>query len=150
VALSYAIRIPSGASHPRTGKMLREALAYETPLIAAAGRPSGRLPRTLSLASATPRSAILTAAKAGTTDDEALVLRIYQPTNARLRVGVRTAAGRRFPSGRPLVVEETTALEDPRAHGRVVTRADDERARRFHVVARRALTTLAIRPRRSH
>ena len=149
VALSYAIRIPSGVTGPRTGKMLREALAFETPLLAATGRPAGRLPRAMSLASATPRSAILTAAKVGTAADDALVLRIYQPTNGRLRVVVRTSAARRFPSGRRLVVEETTALEDPLAHRRVVTRADDASARRFHVVARRALTTLAIRARRS-
>jgi alpha-mannosidase len=146
VALSYAIRVPSGITDPRTGKMLREALAFETPLLAVAGRPAGRLPRTLSLASATPRSAIITAAKAGTADDDALVLRLYQPTNARLHVVVRTAAGRRFPLRRPLVVEETTALEDALSDGRVRTRAGDEGARRFHVVARRALTTIAIRP----
>jgi alpha-mannosidase len=149
VALSYAIRVPSGATDARTGKMLREALAFETPLLATAGRPAGHLPRTLSLASATPRTAILTAAKAGTADDDALVLRLYQPTNAPLRVVVRTAADRRFPLQRPLAVEETTALEDPLSNRSVATRADDERARRFHVVARRALTTIAIRARPS-
>src|SRR6185369_8302495 len=31
VAVSYAIRVPAGVTGPRTGKMLREALGFETP-----------------------------------------------------------------------------------------------------------------------
>src|SRR5262249_50407270 len=79
VAVSAAIRVPAGVTAPRTGQQLREALAFATPLLAVAGQPAGDLPRRLSLASVAPRSAILTAAKAGTADDAALILRIYQP-----------------------------------------------------------------------
>jgi hypothetical protein len=96
VAVSYAVRVPTGVTAARTGKQLREALAFATPLLAVTGQPAGDLPRRFSLASATPKSAILTAAKAGTRDDAALMLRLYQPTNAPLRVVVRTAAERRF------------------------------------------------------
>ena len=58
------------------------------------------LPRSFSLASVTPPQAIITAAKAGTEDPDTLVLRVYQPTNAPLRVRVRTRARLRFPPQR--------------------------------------------------
>ena len=145
VAVSYAIRVPAGVTGPRTGQQLREALGFATPLLAVAGQPAGDLPRRLSLASAAPKSAILTAAKAGTADDAALVLRIYQPTNAPLRVVIRTAAQRRFPLRRQLVVEGMTALEVPLPAKRIATLDGEKHASRFSVLARRALTTIAVR-----
>jgi len=145
VAVSYAVRVPTGVTEARTGKQLREALAFATPLLAVTGRPAGDLPRRFSLASATPMSAILTAAKAGTRDDAALMLRLYQPTNAPLRVVVRTAAQRRFPLHRQLVVEGMTALEVPLRGKRIATLGGTASASRFSVLARRALTTIAVR-----
>jgi alpha-mannosidase len=145
VAVSYAIRVPTGVSSPRSGAQLREALAFETPLLALVAHPTGHLPRRLSLASATPKSAILTAAKAGTADDAALILRIYQPTNAPLHVVVRTAAERRFPPHRRLAVEATTALEVPVRGRRIAVFDGQAHPRRIRVFARRALTTIAIR-----
>ena len=56
-------------------------------------------PATFSLASAAPSSAILTAAKEGTIDSAALVLRVYQPTNAPLDVTVTLADAMREPAG---------------------------------------------------
>jgi alpha-mannosidase len=145
VAVSYAIRVPTGVTKPQTGRQLREALAFEAPLLAMAGQPAGHLPRRFSLASATPKSAIITAAKAGTTDDAALVLRLYQPTNAPLRVVVRTAAERRFPLHRHLVAEAMTALEVPIPGKRVAALDGGTHAHRFGVLARRAITTVAVR-----
>src|SRR6185295_4833016 len=78
VAVAYALRVPTGIRGVRSGKQLREALGFHEPLLAIAGRPSGRLPRSASLASATPSSAIITAAKAGTANPSALILRVYQ------------------------------------------------------------------------
>ncbi len=146
VAVSYAVRVPTGVTDARTGDQLREALAFETPLLAVVGHPAGNLPRRLSLASATPAAAILTAAKAGTEDSAAVVFRIYQPTNAPLRVRVRTAARRRFPLRRTLVVERMTALEVPLRGGPVVTLDGEGTVGRFSVLAHRALTTVAIHP----
>jgi alpha-mannosidase len=145
VALSYAIRVPTGVADPRTGQQLREALAYETPLRAAVGQPAGNLPRFFSLASASPSSAILKAAKAGTEDDSALVLRVYQPTNQSLRVAVRGAARRRFPSHRRFVLQGMTALEAPLSRDRATSLDLTGQARRFSFLAHRALTTIAIR-----
>ena len=105
MAVSYALRVPTGIRGARTGKQLREALAFHEPLLAAAGRPSGGLPRSASLASATPSRAIITAAKAGTADPSTLILRVYQPTNAALRVHIGTRARLRFPRQRRLVVQ---------------------------------------------
>ncbi|HLK10014.1 MAG TPA: hypothetical protein VKW76_01395 [Candidatus Binatia bacterium] len=150
VAVAYALRVPTGVTKPRTGKQLREALAYETPLLATTGRPAGDLPRRFSLASARPAPAIVTAAKAGTADDADLVLRIYQPTNAPLRVIVRTAARRRFPSQAKLALEGLTALEAP-LHGEGLAALHLQgRPRRLSVLARRALTTIAVRATGAH
>src|SRR5262249_34620219 len=102
VAVSYAVRIPTGIRSPRSGTQLREALACETWAFAAPGRPAGDLPRSFSLASVAPSRAIITAAKEGTEDPDALVLRVYQPTNAPLHVRVRTRARLHFPPHRPL------------------------------------------------
>jgi alpha-mannosidase len=145
VALSYAIRVPTGVADSRTGRQLREALAYETPLRAAVGQPAGDLPRVFSLASARPSSAILTAAKAGTEDESALLLRVYQPTNQSLRVAVRTTARRRFPSNQRFVLQGMTALESPLPGDRATLLELTGQARRFSFLAHRAITTIAIR-----
>src|SRR5437016_12260506 len=50
--VSYAVRIPTGIRGPHSGRQLREARAFETPMLAVIGRPAGRLPRIFSLASA--------------------------------------------------------------------------------------------------
>lgn len=145
VAVSYAVRVPTGIEDPRTGAQLREALAFTTPLVAVPARPAGHLPRDFSLAAVTPAPAIVTAAKAGTTDPDALVLRVYQPTNGPLPVVVRTHASRRFPPRRRLVVEGMTALETPLSRERTKALRLDGRTSRFRFRATRALTTIAVR-----
>ena len=145
VSVSYAVRIPTGIRSPRSAAQLREALAFETPALATIGRPAGSLPRTFSLASVTPQEAMITAAKEGTEDPDTLVLRVYQPTNAPLRVHVRTRARLHFPRQRRLGVVGMTALETPlseedsrvlRLHGGVG---------RFSFMAKRAITTIGVR-----
>jgi alpha-mannosidase len=150
VAVSYAIRIPNGAGTPRSGRQLREALAFQTPLLAMAGRPSGHLPRRFSLASAKPSAAILTAAKAGTEDASALILRVYQPTNAPLRVVVRTGARRRFPVHRDLIVSGMTALETPLREERAAELDLQAQSNRLSFLARRAVTTIAVHAEKAH
>ena len=114
-------------------------------MLALAGHPAGDLPRRFSLASTRPVSAILTTAKAGTEDDSALVLRVYQPTNGPLRVAVRTAARRRFPLDQELVLQGVTALEAPLSGERVTALDVKGHPSRFSFLARRALTTIAVR-----
>jgi alpha-mannosidase len=145
VTLSYAVRIPTGIRSPRSGMQLREALAFETPALATIGRPAGSLPRTFSLASVTPAAAIITAAKEGTDDLDALVLRVYQPTNGSLHVHVRTRARLHFPRQRRLRVQGMTALETPLSPGDGRRLHLHGEASRFSFVARRALTTVAVR-----
>jgi alpha-mannosidase len=146
VTVSYALRIPRGIRSPRSGAQLREALAFETPALAMTGRPAGTLPRTFSLASVTPLEAIVTAAKEGTEDPDALVLRVYQPTNAPLRVHVRTGVRLHFPR-QPIDVQGMTALETPLpgedGRGLRLNGGVD----RFGFTARRALTTIALHTR---
>jgi len=146
VSVSYAVRIPTGIRSPRSAAQLREALAFETPALATIGRPAGSLPRTFSLASVTPAPAIITAAKEGTEDPDTLVLRVYQPTNAPLRVHVRTRARLHFPQ-QPIGLQGMTALETPLSE-------DDSRGLRltggvdrFTFTAKRALTTIGLHAR---
>jgi len=145
VAVAYALRVPTGIRSVRSGEQLREALGFHEPLLAVAGRPSGRLPRSASLAEATPSSAIITTAKAGTADPSALVLRVYQPTNRPLRVVVRTGAVARFPPHQRLSLEGMTALEAPSSRRQAARLRLKGRASRFSFVATRALTTIAVR-----
>ena len=146
-ALAYALRVPTGIRSARSGKQLREALDFHEPLLAVAGRSSGHLPRIASLARATPSSAIITAAKAGTTDPSALVLRVYQPTNRPLRVAVRTQVADRFPPHRRLGLKAMTALEVPLSRRRAARLDLEGSASRFSFVATGALTTIAVRDR---
>lgn len=147
VAVTYALRIPTGIRSPRSGRQLREARAFETPAFAVLGHPGGNLPRIFSLASIAPSQAIITAAKAGTTDPDTLVLRVYQPTNARLRVSFRTRARLRFPRQRRLVVHGITALETPLSREAAGLLHLSGESDRFTFSAEHALTTVGIRMR---
>ena len=147
VALSYALRVPTGIREPESGAPLREALAFSTALTAVVGKPSGDLPRVFSLARASRSEAIIMAAKAGTTDPDALVLRVYQPTNRSLGMAIRHGARRRFPARTQLVVEGRTALEGPLPPAKAAALELSNDVDRVGFVARRALTTVAIHAR---
>jgi alpha-mannosidase len=142
--VDYALRVASGISDPEHGGQLREALGFEMPLQAIVGTPSGTLPRSFSLASVTPDSAVITAAKAATADPSTLILRIYQPTDASLQINVRTGALLRFPAAWRLNVHGRTALESDLPAAAVSRLALSGSADAFSFVATRALTTVAI------
>jgi alpha-mannosidase len=147
VALSYALRVPTGMREPEAGAQLREAMAFTTPLMAVVGTPAGDLPRVFSLARTSRREAIITAAKAGTTDPDELVLRVYQPTNRPLGIAIPHGAGRRFPPRTRLVVEGLTALESPLPPDQAAALSLFNDVDRVGFVAKRALTTVAIHAR---
>lgn len=123
----YALRVPDGLGGAATGQPLREACAFHTPLLAiiAPGSDTGWKPLstyqgmlsspTGSLASLPAESsAILTTAKLGTYDPGALILRLYQPTNAPLSATVTTASA-------ASAVTLVTATEEPWEGGGEVT-----------------------------
>lgn len=88
--LSYALRIGLGLEPPSTGAPLRESTAWHTPLGVqlALGGP-GTLPGSFSFASPADLRVLVAAVKAGSVpgvSDDALILRLYQPTNAPLEV----------------------------------------------------------------
>jgi alpha-mannosidase len=146
--VDYAWRVAGGIGRPEQGTQLREALAFQTPLQALAGTPSGPLPREFSLASTSPDAAIITAAKAGSADPETLMLRIYQPTETALTVTVHTGALQRFPASWPLDVHGRTALESALPISSQARLALAGSPSQFSFAATRALTTLAIGKRR--
>jgi alpha-mannosidase len=147
VTLSYAIRLPTGIRDPRSGAQLREALAFETPAVAVMAKPGGRLPRRFSLASVTPREAMVTAAKAGTANPATLVLRVYQSSNARRTLRVRTGARRLFPRRLRLALRPMTALEEPLGRAQAAGLRVRGDADGFTFVTRHALTTIGIEAR---
>jgi alpha-mannosidase len=112
----YAIRMPSTAQAPSTGAQLRESLQFQTPLLGTyIDAPTGgftqamlSFPTKFSLASVTSGNAIITAAKPAESDSSALILRIYQPTNTPVTVGVSVALAEFEQS---LSARQVTALE---------------------------------------
>ena len=110
-------------------------------------RPAGQLPRRFSLASVRPRAAMITAAKTGTANAAALVLRVYQPTNTRKPLRIRTDVPRLFPPRLRLTVHPMTALEEPLGRmdtARLHVHGDPDD---FALVTRHALTTIGIEAR---
>lgn len=142
--VDYALRVPSDLAGPETGQPLREALSFGSPLLARLAGGDGPLPPRRSLASAAPPAALLTVAKSATAAPSALVLRVYQPTNAPLPVELTTAVRSRFPPGAPLQVRGANALEeglDPARAAELQLRGGVDH---IHLLARHALTTLSI------
>lgn len=149
----YAIRMPSAVQDASTGVQLYESLGFQTPLLGEyVNVPGGvfggggyvnnpkllSFPATFSLASITSGNAVITAAKPAEADPSALVLRIYQPTNAPVSVTVSLGASANA-SGN-LSALPVTALETniPGAQSIPVT------GNTFTFTAERALTTLLI------
>jgi len=88
-SVQYAIRIPTGIEDPATGQLLRESRSYNTPLIALLKPVASNVPGLqVSLASVNAPS-MITAAKAGSFDPTAVVLRVYNPTNKPLPITLR-------------------------------------------------------------
>lgn len=89
---------------------------------------------------------MLTAAKSATASPQALVVRLYQPTNAPLPVEITTAARSRVPPRVRLTIRPTTALEEPLDAAAAAELQVRGGADRFRFVARRALITVSIAP----
>jgi alpha-mannosidase len=116
--LEYALRMPSGIPDPASGVPTREARTYSTaPYATSVSGASGTLPAVLSLAGVAGADAgqpIVAALKAGTWDDNATFIRVYDPSNVpgnRVALdlnGLIAAQG-----GGPMTVQIVTALEQP-------------------------------------
>jgi alpha-mannosidase len=143
----YAIRMPAAVQDPSTGLQLRESLGFQTPLLGAyINVPTGTYapqllsyPATFSLASVTSGDALITAAKSAEADSSALVLRVYQPTNAPADVTV-SLTGYANAVGQTLSALQVTALENEIAGQQSIPVTNG--AVSFN--AERALTTLLI------
>jgi len=109
--VSFAIRVPTGLTGAATGKALKEARAFHTPLQAVyIANPSfNRLPSTFSLGTVTsPSTGIITVAKLGQYDGNSVFFRVYQPENvaAQVEIGLPSL----FNNFNPQLA---TALEEP-------------------------------------
>jgi alpha-mannosidase len=143
----YALRMPSTLEPPESGRPLREALAYASPL---RGLPvsswSTELPDSLWLASSSDSRALVTAVKQGTVNSGDVVLRVYQPTNAELTATLTLDSHLAAPSTGTVAVRGQTALEqdlDPADESALALQATSNTVT---FTAGRALTTLAVTP----
>lgn len=116
---SYALLAPSACGDAAAGTPLRAALAYATPPlvtgVSAISAPRDDYPGA-SLASTAAGPAIVIAAKVRTRDPDALIVRLYQPTNAPLTGVELNFEPRAVPFGTPassFVAVPVTALEEP-------------------------------------
>jgi alpha-mannosidase len=116
---SYALLAPSACGDPAAGTPLLAGLGFATPprvaeltQLATLRSP---LPADYSAAAASP-PALVTVVKLGTIDPEALIVRVYQPTNealegVTLRLDPRIVPG--WSSGKGITGQVVTALEQP-------------------------------------
>lgn len=141
----YAIRMPSAVHDPSTGAQLRESLQFQTPLLGTyinmppGGYTSNMLsfPTRFSLASVTSGNAIITTAKSAEANSSALILRIYQPTNTPIPVGVNVSLAEFEQS---LSALQVTALETDMGQQSISVNSGGA----FSFNAEFALTTLLI------
>jgi alpha-mannosidase len=140
----YALGSPAnGAGDPATGGPLRESLACASPLLSVSMSSSQQvLPSEFSLAEITSGPAVLTVAKLSDRFADALVLRIYNPTNNQnLPVTVSLAGYASLMPGHWLSVRPVTALENDYVPARPTLPVVDNRVT---FTATRALTTLLV------
>jgi alpha-mannosidase len=148
---NYAIRPPgttlqSPLAGAGSGGPLGEALQFNNPLIGiplpASQTGSATLLDQMSVASTADPTAIVTAVKAGTMNENELILRVYKPTTSALSVEImidQSIAGLYQQNG-VLQVSGTTALELPLEQPLTIA----PQASSFTFTAPFALTTLAL------
>jgi alpha-mannosidase len=146
--LSYAFRVSVGLEEPATGMPLRESLAWQTPLaVQAVPGGSGLLPTAFSFASPSDPRVLVTAVKPGSVpgvSDDALVLRLYNPTNGPLELSLSLAPA---PGGKAWEIAAVTALELPPTEGAPVARVGPVEGTEVALRLERSVTTLALRAR---
>jgi hypothetical protein len=158
--LDYAFRVPgttstqAGSVDPRTGEPLKEALSYNTPLMAAVipADAAKLLPESISLASvhdlAGTCAPIITAVKPAEQDPSSFIFRVYQPSNAGVNAVLSLKGLQGISDASVQRAEMVTALEQPAVPTFVGTTelpslpvVEDGKVL---FVAERALTTLKI------
>ena len=122
-----------------------EALQFNNPLVGSVvpATSSGELLSTMSIASTSDPTAVITAAKAGTVNETDLILRLYQPTNGPLegvQINMDSPISKMY-LGQTLNVVGQTALETPLDSTNLSLQATDAS---ITLTAPFALTTLAL------
>jgi alpha-mannosidase len=139
----YALRIPSGLGAPQSCGPLKESLVYSNPLVCLPIMPwNGALDDTLSLASSSNSSAIITAAKQGSVNPGNLILRVYQPSNGKLQTILTLDP--HLTSSSPLTVTGQSALEQNLASAAESALQIGTTSNTVAFTAVTALTTLAV------
>lgn len=152
---SLAIRVPgkpdtadqllSPAVGCNPGGPLGEALQFNNPLVGSVvpATSSNELPSTMSIASTSDPTAVITAAKAGTVNETDLILRLYQPTNSPLegvQINMDSPISKMY-LGQTLNVAGQSALETPLDSTNLSLQATEAS---ITLTAPFALTTLAL------
>ena len=145
--IDYAFRVPSSLGSPASGGPLAESLQFQAPMVSVVPPvvTSAALPETFSLASATSSDGtqvFVTAAKLGSANPDAVIVRVYQPSNNTATpptVAVSLAGLAQLTGETSLTVTPVTALEAP-----IDGAASGTAATSYAFVATTALTTLAV------
>ena len=145
--LDYAFRVPSSLGSPAGGAPLAESLRFQAPMTAVVPpvTTSALLPETFSLASATSSDGtqvFITAAKLGSAKPDAVIVRMYQPSNNTTTpptVTLSLAGLAQFTGASSFTVTPVTALEASIAGAESGTAATS-----YAFAATAALTTLAV------
>ena len=145
--LDYAFRVPSSLGSPASGAPLAESLRFQAPMVAVVPPvvTSAALPETFSLASATSSDGtqvFITATKLGSANPDAVIVRLYQPSNNTATpptVTLSLAGLAQLANKGSLTVTPVTALEAPLNGAQSGTAAAS-----YAFVAATALTTLAV------
>ena len=143
----YAFRVPSSLGSPATGAPLAESLGFQAPMTAIVPpiATSPPLPETFSLASATSSDGtqvFVTAAKLGSANPDAVIVRVYQPSNNTTTpptVTLSLAGLAQLKRVSSLTVTPVTALEASIEGAESGTAATS-----YAFAATAALTTLAV------
>jgi alpha-mannosidase len=149
--LSYAIRLPGGNFQSPAGGCssnapLGEALAFNNPILTALSPSStGELPISMSIASTTDATSVISAAKTATANPSQWILRLYQPANAPVDmiIDLDPNIATMFQSGGNLNVAAVTALENPTDGAEFNISAGPSS---FKFTAPRALATFSLTP----
>jgi len=140
----YALRIPSGFQSATSCQPLQESLIWSTPLqCVQAASWTGAIPDNASLASCSSNAAVITVAKQGTVNQNDVVFRIYQPTNAPQQMTLIVAPFLN-PAGGNIPVTGQTALEQNLSADKEAALNLQTNANTITFQANNAITTLAV------
>lgn len=141
----YALRVPSGLQPASSGQPLQESLVWASPLQSVISPPwTANIPDNASLVSSSSTATVITVAKPGTINENDVVFRVYQPTNAPLDITL-TVAPFLNTGGGNISAQGETALEQNLDADKEAALNLSTSGNNITFTANNAITTLAVK-----